>query len=69
MRYKTLSTYPDYRIFENGTVVKMSTYKTLKHTPKIFDGYYYDYVTLRNTNNKRHQVNITKLINKLFMEV
>lgn len=69
MRYATLEKYPNYRIFEDGTVIKMTTYKTLKHTPKEFDGYFYDYVTLRNKNNKRHQVNITKITNKLFMEV
>ena len=68
MRYKTLEQYPNYRIFEDGTVVKMSTYKTLKHTPKKSD-YFYDYVTLRNTNNKRVQVNISKIIEKEFTEV
>lgn len=67
MKYKTLGQYPNYRIFEDGTVVKMSTYKTLKHTPKKGD-YFYDYVTLRNTNNKRVQVNISKIIEKEFME-
>lgn len=68
MKYKTLDQYPNYRIFEDGTVVKMSTYQTLKHTPK--KGYYfYDYVTLRNKNNKRVQVNISKIIEKEFMGV
>lgn len=49
--------------------MKLDTYKTLKHTPKEFDGYYYEYVTLRNKNNKRQQVNINKIINNLFTEV
>lgn len=69
MRYATLEKYPNYRIFEDGTVMKLDTYKTLKHTPKEFDGYYYEYVTLRNKNNKRQQVNINKIINNLFTEV
>lgn len=69
MRYKTLDQFPNYRIFEDGTVVKMTTYKTLKHTPKMVYGNYYDYVTLVDTNKKRKQINITNVINSQFKEV
>lgn len=69
MKYITLEKYPNYRIFEDGTVVKMSTYKTLKHTPKMVYGNYYDYVTLVDTNKKRRQLNITNIIQSQFKEM
>lgn len=69
MKYITLEKYPNYRIFEDGTVVKMSTYKTLKHTNKKMYGYDYQYVTLVDTNKKRRQLNITNIIQSQFKGV
>lgn len=69
MKYTTLERYPNYRIFEDGTVIKMSTYKTLKHTLKNVGGNYYKYVTLVDNNRKRKQFNITNLTNVIFKEV
>lgn len=68
MKYKTLERYPNYRIFEDGTVIKLSTYKRLKHTLKIVGGNHYKYITLVDNNRKRKQFNITNLTNVIFKE-
>ena len=65
MRCITLERYPNYKIYEDGTVVKISTGKTLKHT---LVKNRYKCVRLVDIFNDPVRFNIDKLLDKHFKE-